>query len=517
MTRGWIIVFYAFLHCWICRVKVGAHYVPVPTPPLPLSPMPSASQLKFQARRMSLFIHFGMNTFTDQEWGDGTTDPDEFNPVGLDTRQWMRVAKETGFQLVILTVKHHDGFCLWQTEYTDYSVGSSSRWRNGTGDVFMDFVTAARDAQLDVGFYLSPWDRHEKSYGDSVDYNQFYMAQLRELLTRYGPISEVWLDGAKGPNAKNMTYMFKEWEALIHQLQPGANIFSNSGPDIRWVGNENGEAGSTCWSMINRTKVQTQDFTNFTYLTTGDALGTHWIPPECDVSIRPGWFWHSTERPWPVEKLLDIFYKSAGRNCVLLLNVPPNSTGLISEADFRVLLDFRNALNYIFDVNLAASAAVSASSTRGEGFTVSDDQNGNPFSPSQVVNGNPATYWAAEDGITEAILRLDFQSDVQFNVLEIQEAIGLGQRISKYSVFRWDARIGKECNDGEWVAIHKGTTVGYRKLDRVNVVRTRRVRIVIEDARGPPIITSVGLYLDTQHSYSLWTLTNQTSRMAPEA
>ncbi|BBN05168.1 alpha-L-fucosidase [Marchantia polymorpha subsp. ruderalis] len=462
-----------------------------PTPPLPIAPMPSASQLRFQQREMVLFFHFGMNTFTDSEWGDGRADPATFDPARLDARQWMRAAKLAGFELVMLTVKHHDGFCLWPTRYSDYSVRRSP-WRNGAGDVFRDFVTAARDAELDVGVYLSPWDRHEETYGDTVAYNEHYMAQLRELLTGYGPIAEVWLDGAKGEDAKNMSYMYTEWHALIHQLQPGANIFSDAGPDIRWVGNEWGEAGPTCWSMINASALHIgQSGDVLGYLNSGDPRGTDWLPAECDVSIRPGWFWHANESPWPVETLLDIYYKSTGRNCVLLLNVPPNSSGLVAAEDLRTLIEFRSALDDIFAVSRAAAAVqVLASSTRG------GPARSSPFSPSHVLDDDPSTYWAADEGHSSAFLSLEFEDQIQFNVLKLQEAVAFGQRVSKYSVLVW-AEGNNDRAEGGWDAVCHGTTIGYKKLDRFRVSQTRRVRVVFEEARGPPIIASVGLYLDS--------------------
>ncbi|KAG6557228.1 hypothetical protein Mapa_001155 [Marchantia paleacea] len=490
----------ALLSLWWCALIAGRGWsaTPYPTPPLPISPMPSASQLRFQEREMALFFHFGMNTFTDMEWGDGREDPATFDPVGLDAGQWMLMAKLAGFKLVMLTVKHHDGFCLWQTRYSDYSVRSSN-WRMGTGDVFLDFVTAARAAELEVGVYLSPWDRHDETYGDTMAYNEHYMAQLRELLTAYGPIAEVWLDGAKGADAKNMSYMYTEWHALIHQLQPGANIFSDAGPDIRWVGNEWGEAGPTCWSMINSTALHIgQSGDVLGYLNSGDSCGTDWLPAECDVSIRPGWFWHANERPWPVETLLDIYYISTGRNCVLLLNIPPNSTGLIASEDFRTLIEFRYALNDIFTVNKAAAAQVMASSTRGA-VSENDLAQSSPFSPRHVLEEDPSTYWAAEEGESSAFLSLEFEDEIQFNVLKIQEAVAFGQRVAKYSVLVWVEGVpkGDDRAEGEWNAVSQGTTIGYKKLDRFKASQTRRVRVVFEEFRGPPIIAAVGLYLDS--------------------
>ncbi|CAM6110197.1 unnamed protein product [Calypogeia fissa] len=456
-----------------------------PTPPLPLGPIPSASQLAFQEREMAMFFHFGMNTFTDSEWGTGADDPILFNPTELNTDQWISVAKAAGFRLVILTVKHHDGFCLWQTKYTNYSVASSP-WKDGSGDVLRDFVTSANKAGLKVGIYLSPWDRHDESYGDSLGYNEHYLAQIREILTKHGTISEVWLDGAKGEDAVDMNYLFEDWFDVIKQLQPSANIFSDSGPDVRWVGNEYGSAGSTCWGMMNRSAVAIGHSGDaLDYLNMGDPYGTDWVPAECDVSIRPGWFWHASEEPWPLESLIQLYFTSVGRNSVLLLNVPPNSSGLISEEDTKVLLQFRTAMDTIFCVNLARGASVTASSTRGEKNVGSSNS---PFAPSQVLDEHLETFWTPEEGVIESYLELELTAVVSFNVLKVQEEISLGQRVSGYSFYIWA--------DESWQLVTKGTTIGFKRLSRVPLVQAQRVRLQIDSARGPPIISSIGLYYD---------------------
>lgn len=433
---------------------------------------------------MAIFFHFGMNTFTDSEWGNGTVDPSEFHPAELDTDQWIRVVKAAGFKLVILTVKHHDGFCLWQTKYTNYSVASSP-WRNGKGDVLRDFVTSAHKAGLEVGVYLSPWDRHDESYGDNVKYNEHYLAQIREILTEHGSISELFLDGAKGEDAVDMNYRFEDWFDVIKQLQPGANIFSDSGPDVRWVGNEYGSAGSTCWGMMNRSDVaigHSGDFVD--YLSIGDPFGTDWVPAECDVSIRPGWFWHADEEPWPVESLVELYFDSVGRNCVLLLNVPPNSSGLISEEDTRVLLGFRAAMDAIFSVNLVDGAVATASSTLGENALGAENS---PFAPSQVLNERSDTFWTPE-GVIGAHVELELVGVVAFNVLRVQEAISFGQRVSEWSFYAWV--------DEDWQLVSGGTTVGFKRLTRLPLVESDRVRLEIDSARGLPMISSIGLYLD---------------------
>eukprot|EP00249_Psilotum_nudum_P016500 c25853_g2_i3 orf=3-1031(-) len=328
----------------ICIVAVQLIYATV-LPPLPLLPLPTARQLIWQRREQIMFFHFGMNTFTNVEWGNGRADPTLFYPERLDARQWVRAAKAAGFSLVILTAKHNDGFCLWPSVYTNYSV-KSSEWKNGKGDVVRELSEAAREEGIDLGLYLSPWDQHEPSYGQTEQYNEFYMAQLEELLSKYGTISEIWFDGAKGKNAPNMTYMFNKWFGITHELQLLVNVFSDAGPDIRWVGDEAGAAGITSWSMINRSDI-TIGGTQNQLLNTGDPYGKDWVPAECDVSIRPGWFWHRDETPKTVQELLDIYYKSVGRNCVLLVNVPPNTTGLLSTEDVAVLSEFKQSIDSI--------------------------------------------------------------------------------------------------------------------------------------------------------------------------
>lgn len=451
-------------------------------PPLPILPIPSAPQVRWQRGEMAMFLHFGMNTFTDSEWGSGEADPWLFNPTeSLDARQWVSVAKEAGFSHIILTAKHHDGFCLWPSAYTNYSV-SSSPWKNGTGDVVQDVAEAAREAGIGLGLYLSPWDRHESSYGRTLGYNEYYLALLRELLTNYGTIEEVWLDGAKGTDAKSMEYYFDEWFSVIRQLQPEAVIFSDAGPDARWVGDEGGVAGSTCWSMFNSSDVTIGD-TVEQYSRQGDPYGTNWVPPECDVSIRSGWFWHKNEQPKTLNSLLEIFYESVGRNCMLLLNVPPNSTGLLADEDVHVLRQFKDILTSIFSINLAGNAVVTASSVRGSS---------SQFGPSQIFSDDVFTYWAPEEGQTTWYLLIDLRDVVSFNVLCIKEAIQLGQRVSQYHL--------DILKDGSWHTVVNGTTIGYKRLERFELVRSQFLKLTIDQARVEPLIAYFGLYMDNVSS-----------------
>ncbi|KAF6160288.1 hypothetical protein GIB67_019057 [Kingdonia uniflora] len=450
------------------------------TPPLPILPLPSASQLKWQQRELIMFLHFGMNTFTNSEWGIGKENSSIFNPMGLDANQWVDVATDTGFSLMILTAKHHDGFCLWPSQYTEHSV-KSSPWKDGKGDVVREFVDAAKIRGVDIGLYLSPWDRHERRYGQELEYNEYYLAQLQELLSRYGSLQEIWFDGAKGSEAPNMTYYFGDWFSMVKELQgSNINIFSDAGPDVRWVGDEMGYAGCTSWSTINRTLLKIGDGSIVGYLNTGDPRGTDWVPAECDVSIRPGWFWHKSQTPKSLSQLLNVYYKSVGRNCVLLLNVPPNSAGLISDIDVRRLAEFQKAIQNIFSTNLAEQCSITASSQRG-------GKRGG-FGPQNVLdNDHLWTYWAPgnESKDKHWIEIIGLKKGFRFNVVRIQEAIGLGQRVEQHEIYA----------DGNRIA--KGTTIGYKRLHRTQgVVQARQVRILIKKSRGLPLISSIGLHFD---------------------
>ncbi|XP_074587841.1 alpha-L-fucosidase 1-like [Curcuma longa] len=466
----WIMALLHLRHLSLCNSA---------TPPLPVLPIPSASQLQWQRREVIMFFHFGVNTFTDTEWGTGDESPWLFDPDGLNADQWMDAAEAAGASLVILTAKHHDGFCLWPSQYTDHSVAKSP-WKDGKGDVVGEFVDAARSRGIDVGLYLSPWDRHEKTYGRETEYNEFYLAQLHELLTKYGSMSEIWFDGAKGADAAKMNYYFRDWFETVKQLQSSINIFSDAGPDVRWVGDETGGAGDPCWSTVNRTKLRIGDASLISYLKTGDPHGTDWVPAECDVSIRPGWFWHKNETAKSVSQLLEIYYNSVGRNCVLLLNVPPNPTGLVSGDDTQRLKDFRAAIARIFSNDLATGSAATASSERG-------GPDGG-FAAANVLDSDDQTFWAADgsDQEDEHWIELALpEANTSFNVVRIQEVIALGQRIMEHEVYA----------DEELVA--KGTTVGYKRLHRLTTsVTAARVKIRITKSRGTPLLSAMGLHYD---------------------
>ncbi|MGQ9853859.1 MAG: alpha-L-fucosidase [Candidatus Oleimicrobiaceae bacterium] len=460
----------------ISAMLLGCASVP---PPAPYGPVPSARQLAWHELEMCAFIHFGINTFTDQEWGDGREDPALFNPTALDCRQWTRVCKEAGMKGIILTAKHHDGFCLWPSRHTEHSV-QGSPWRGGKGDVVRELAQACQEYGLKLGIYLSPWDRHEPSYGDSPRYNQHYQNQLRELLTNYGEIFEVWFDGAcgEGPNGRRQVY---DWPAFFHvvrQCQPRAVIFSDGGPDVRWVGNEKGFANPTNWCLLRRGEVW-PGYPRFAELTTGHADGTHWVPAEADVSIRPGWFYHPAEDSSvkTVDQLLEIYYGSVGRNAGLLLNVPVDRRGLIPEPDAARLREFRRALEAEFSKNLARGAKASASNVRGASPR---------FSARRAIDGDKRTYWATDDSVTAAWLAVDLRSPQELNCVVLQEYIPLGQRVEQFVV---ESEEG-----GMWRPIAEGTTIGYKRILTFPTVVSCKLRLRILRARACPTLAHLALY-----------------------
>lgn len=424
-----------------------------------------------------MFLHFGVNTFTDREWGTGEEDPDIFAPGNLDVRGWARVAGEIGFRTLILTAKHHDGFALWPSRYTDHSVRSSS-WRHGRGNVVGELAAAARREGIGLGLYLSPWDRHEPTYGDEQAYNQFYLGQLRELLSDYGPLAEVWFDGAKGPEAQDMEYDFAAYWALVRQLQPGTVIFSDEGPDVRWIGNERGVAGPTNWSLLDRAKVKVGN-ADPAYLNAGDPQGPDWVPGECDVSLRAGWFWHESEEPKSLAELIEIYFNSVGRNCVLLLNVPPNREGRLDSEDVSRLREFRAYLDAIFARDAATRQVATTSNVRGRAPE---------YAGERALDGDLETYWATDDTVRQVALEIDLGVTARFNVIRLQEPIQLGQRVSAY-------RLQVE-REGRWETVVNGTTIGHKKLDRIDTVTARRVRLLIDGARACPLIAEVGVHFD---------------------
>lgn len=462
--------------------------------PKPLDPIPSQDQLAWQRLEFIAFAHFGINTFTNREWGEGTEDPALFNPTEFNARQWVKAIKDAGMKMLILTAKHHDGFCLWPSKYTEHSV-KNSPWRNGKGDVVREVADACLAEGIKLGVYCSPWDRHEKMYGDSPAYNQHFRDQLRELLSNYGTVTEVWFDGAcgEGPNGKKQVYDWDSYYQVIRELQPHALIFG-CGPDIRWVGNESGVAREMEWSALPVTKdmidenwlAHQQTFVDgsgveeaLKAMTTPVNQKKTWYPAECDVSIRPGWFYHSDDdgKVKSLDQLLDIYYKSVGRNGVLLLNIPPDKRGLIHENDVQRLRELRQAIDKIFKINLALNKPATATNTRA---------NHEFFSPAKALDGSPETYWTTDDGVTTADMEVDLGGEVTFDRSLIQEHIALGQRVFAYSI---EAMSGNE-----WKAIATGTTIGYKKINCFTPVTATKVRLKILKSRACPVIETFELF-----------------------
>jgi len=455
--------------------------------------VPSPNQLAWQEMEFIAFAHFGLNTFTDQEWGEGKEDPSLFNPSDLSARQWVQVLKDAGMRMLIITAKHHDGFCLWPSRFTEHSV-KSSPWREGKGDVVREVAEACREAGLKLGIYLSPWDRHEPTYGNSPAYNEHFRNQLRELLTNYGEISEVWFDGAcgEGPNGKRQEYDWPSYYRVVRECQPGAVIFG-MGPDLRWVGTETGYGRETEWSVVpvpvkesaGSSKgsldelfvpgdMTAEDLGSREKLTAARALA--WYPAETDVSIRPGWFYHAgqdDEVKTPAQ-LVEIYFSSVGRNGVLLLNIPPDKRGLIQEEDISSLREMRRILERTFQDDLASGAEIEASSEK-KGHRASF-----------ILDANKETYWTTPEDVESAVLELALPEKRTFDVAMMREEIRTGQRVEEFSLEYWNGR--------DWRPFSRGTTIGHKRLLRFPEVSTEKVRLTISKSRLSPSLAAFGLY-----------------------
>jgi alpha-L-fucosidase len=457
---------------------------------------PSARQLHWQKLELTAFLHFGINTFTNKEWGDGTEDPKLFNPLKLDARQWIRTLKEAGFKQVILTAKHHDGFCLWPSKFTSHSVKSSS-WMGGKGDVVKQVAEACNYYKIGFGIYLSPWDRNYKDYGDTKLYNAYFENQLRELLTAYGKIAEVWFDGANGvgPNGKKPVYDFASWYQLIRKLQPEATI-AVMGPDVRWVGTESGFGRKTEWSVLPADDNMLKEISNNSqkaavFVPSGDktdddlgsrpklskAKGLIWYPAEADVSIREGWFYHpeQDQKVKSPKQLMEIYFGSVGRNNVLLLNVPPDKNGLISESDSKSLKEWAFLRNELFAVNLAKAANITANGKSAI---------------KMVVDGDFDTFYAVPKNDSTVTINLKFPQAITFNVLCLQEYIAVGQRVEDFVL---EYKI-----DGNWKKAIEGTTIGYKRLLKFDSVHTNEVRFRVLKSRLNPVIAEIGFYFSKE-------------------
>ena len=456
-------------------------------PPAPVYPIPSQRQLDWQTLEFYAFIHFNMNTFTDKEWGTGGEDPSQFNPTKLDCRQWAKTFKDAGMKGIIITAKHHDGFCLWPSKYTEHSV-KNSPWRNGEGDLIRELADACKEFGLKLGIYYSPWDRNHTDYG-KPEYLDYMRNQLTELLTNYGDLFEVWFDGANGGTGyygganedrrvdKKGYYQWPAVHALVRKLQPDAVIFGDAGPDVRWVGNEKGFAYPTTWSNLMRDSVYAGMPEYSKQYSAGQEDGSHWVPAEVDVSIRPGWYYHpeQDDKVKSLQKLMDIYYESIGRNGSLLLNFPVDDRGLVHENDVRQLNKMAKQIRLDFAEELVKGSPVSATNVRGKGFEAA-----------LAVDGNPDTYWATEDEIAASSLTIELSEPTTFNRFLIQEYIPLGQRVKSFSV--------EVKTSSGWKQIDRQTTIGYKRILRFADVTGTAIRLNILDAKACPAISNIEVY-----------------------
>ena len=458
-------------------------------PPEPIFPIPAENQVDWQKMETNAFIHFGLNTFNDREWGYGDSDPKTFNPSRLDCEQWVKTLVSAGMKGVILTAKHHDGFCLWPFEGTEYNV-SASPFRDGKGDVVQELADACKKYGLKFALYLSPWDRNHAKYGTD-EYLTYFYAQLRDLLTRYGEVYEVWFDGANGGDGwyggaketrtidRKNYYNYPRIYEILDSIAPKAIIFSDGGPGCRWVGNERGFAGATNWSFLTKGKVY-PGYPQYFELQYGHEDGDQWVPAECDVSIRPGWFYHPEEddKVKTPEQLVDLYYRSVGHNALLLLNFPVDRNGVINPVDSANAVKFRQIIDQELKTNLVAGLKASVSNERGKGFEAS-----------ALTDDDYDSYWATEDGVTTGDIEFSFLKPQRMNRMMIQEYIPLGQRVKSFVV--------EYKQDGEWLPVslnEETTTIGYKRLLRFGSVESDGIRIRILEARGPLCINNVGVY-----------------------
>ncbi|SKB72911.1 alpha-L-fucosidase [Daejeonella lutea] len=457
--------------------------------PKPVYPVPTAQQLEWHEMETNAFVHFTTNTFTGLEWGYGDEKEAIFNPTALDANQWAKVLKETGFKTLILTTKHHDGFTLWPSKYTEHSI-KNSPYKNGKGDLVKETADAARRAGLKFGVYLSPWDRNHPEYG-KPGYLEYYRNQLKELFTNYGPVFEMWFDGANGGdgyyggaretrkiNASN----YYDWPTtldVVSKIQPNVIFFSDAGPGVRWVGNERGLAGKTNWNTISTDTLYAGKAGISPILNSGSPDGDKWIPAEVDVSIRPGWFYHAKEddKVKTPGQLFEIYLTSVGRGSTLLLNIPPDQRGLFHEKDVESLRGYKKLFDTEFATNLAKNAKVIASTFRGgskkySGYNLTDD--------------NKETYWATDDSQNTGFLEVDLGKATTVKYVVLQEYIKLGQRIKSFSVDIW--------KNGTWEKAAEATTIGYKRILRIEPVITSKIRINITDSKASPLISNLEVY-----------------------
>ena len=443
-------------------------------------PLPSKAQLDYHKEELAAFIHYGMNTYTNSEWGHGNEDPKNFNPTNLDTDQWIRTLKETGFKRTIMVVKHHDGFVIYPSKYTNHTVAASP-WKDGKGDLLEEISKSATKYDMNMGVYLSPWDVNSPKYkvATQKEYNEYYLNQLKEILgnPKYGnkgKFIEVWMDGARGSGAQKVTYTFDEWFKYIKEAEGDIAIFSAEPTSVRWIGNERGIAGDPVWHKVKKANI-TENVKN-EYLNHGDPDGDMYSVGEADVSIRSGWFYHDNQQPKSLKELMDIYFKSVGRGTPLLLNIPPNKEGKFADADVARLKEFKATLDQMYATDFAKGATVTASSTRQNHL----------YKASNLTDGKDDTSWALSNDATTGSFTVDLGQKRRFDVVELKEDIAKGQRISGF-------KIEVEIN-GRWVPYGEGSTVGYRRLIQGQPVEAQKIRVTITGSQATPILTNFSVY-----------------------
>ncbi|WP_454380132.1 alpha-L-fucosidase [Streptococcus sp. Marseille-Q6504] len=443
-------------------------------------PLPSKAQLDYHKEELAAFIHYGMNTYTNSEWGNGRENPQYFNPTNLDTDQWIKTLKDAGFKRTIMVVKHHDGFVIYPSKYTDHTVAASP-WKDGKGDLLEEISKSATKYDMNMGVYLSPWDANHPKYhvATEKEYNEYYLNQLKEILgnPKYGnngKFIEVWMDGARGSGAQKVTYTFDKWFEYIKKAEGDIAIFSAQPTSVRWIGNERGIAGDPVWHKVKKAKI-TDDVKN-EYLNHGDPEGDMYSVGEADVSIRSGWFYHDNQQPKSIKDLMDIYFKSVGRGTPLLLNIPPNKEGKFAEADVARLQEFRATLDQMYATDFAKGATVTASSTRKNHL----------YQASHLTDGKDDTSWALANDAKTGEFTVDLGQKRRFDVVELKEDIAKGQRISGF-------KVEVELN-GRWVPYGEGSTVGYRRLIQGQPVEAQKIRVTITGAQATPILTNFSVY-----------------------
>ncbi len=443
----------------------------------PLAPLPSAKQIQWQNLEYYGFIHFNMNTFTDVEWGEGKESPSLFNPSALDCRQWARIAKAAGMKGLILTAKHHDGFALYPSKFTEHTVAKSP-WKNGKGDVVKELSEACKEFGLKLGIYLSPWDRFHPAYGTDA-YNKIYAEMQKELLIQYGPIFEFWYDGAngEGPNGKKQVYDWPLFHSMVNKYQPHAVQFSDNGPDIRWVGNERGYNYETSWSPINKDEIY-PGYPKFDLYKYGQENGSHWVAPEVDVSIRPGWYYHAKEdnRVKSPDSLMKIYVASVGRNSNLLLNIPVDKRGLIHPNDSASMMGF---------ADLRKKSIINLLNSKSTKYEVSSSFNAQ-YAISQLSDLNASSAWAPSKSDLKPEIQIHLAEAKLANSLLLQEPIAMGQRIKSF-------KVELESETGEKWFLH-GKTIGHKRMITFPERKVKHIRIILEDYRAQPLVSNLALY-----------------------